>query len=426
MSIVAAGWSDDPHGDETFRAFKAVRNGVIGPYDFYYSLEIVPQFKIKYEHCQQNPNLQTFFRSLFGVTKGALVLVKADIQHRWTKGIPVDFLKGDASLILAATGGSSSTATPGFGCYFDQTQRPTFPLIQYTGGGRAEDQYDDFVIRFHVIGGQTRNISAVQNIVSLFSQVSAIAGWSSLTSGITSPAAQGFQNATQSFQSALQTAGTLQNQSTTGYTLLSNGGGDDGRISITIPKLFGGEDENNGNMAIYVRRYGSIALSGSGPITLSNVFDNMQLSNRQCNPTQIASGNCNTLGGDPIRIVLAKALKSVDPFLKDNEGSPIIQLIDVNSPERQKKTYDICKGIRTVSRLNLHLSTLDETMIRWAFTKEGGLQDALNDPVKASTFAAATGKTIAELSSMCWNAGDEQTLRGVAAALNRPIEPYHY
>ena len=190
--IVAAGWSDDPHGDETFRAFKAVRNGVIGPYDFYYSLEIVPQFKIKYEHCQQNPNLQTFFRSLFGVTKGALVLVKADIQHRWTKGIPVDFLKGDASLILAATGGSSSTATPGFGCYFDQTQRPTFPLIQYTGGGRAEDQYDDFVIRFHVIGGQTRNISAVQNIVSLFSQVSAIAGWSSLTSGITSPAAQGF------------------------------------------------------------------------------------------------------------------------------------------------------------------------------------------------------------------------------------------
>ena len=137
-------------------------------------------------------------------------------------------------------------------------------------------------------------------------------------------------------------------------------------------------------MAIYVRRYGSIALSGSGPITLSNVFDNMQLSNRQCNPTQIASGNCNTLGGDPIRIVLAKALKSVDPFLKDNEGSPIIQLIDVNSPERQKKTYDICKGIRTVSRLNLHLSTLDETMIRWAFTKEGGLQDALNDPVKAS------------------------------------------
>jgi hypothetical protein len=424
VSIVAGGWSDSPHGDASFQAFKAVRNKVIGPYDFYYSLEIVPQFRIRYEHCQNNPNIRTFFQSIFGTTRGALVLVKADIQHRWTEGIPVDFLKGESALVLAATGGSPTAATQGFGCYFDQTLRPTFPLIQYTGGGHSGDQFDDFVIRFKVVGGKTQNIGAVTTLMSLFGNVSAMAGWTSVVSGIASPEAQAFQRASQTFQTALQTAGTFEHQSTTGYILLTDGGPDDGRIAITIPRLFGGADEGNGNLVIYVRRHGSIVLgSASGPITLSTVFDNMEISNRQCNPGEIASRTCKG-GNDPIRTVLAKLLKKIDDKIDD--ANPIIQLIDVSSTDRQKKAYDVCKGIRTVSRLNLHLSTLDETMIRWAFTKEGGLQDTLKDPSKASALAAANGRSVAELAGMCWNAGDEQTLRAVAAALNRPIQEYNY
>jgi hypothetical protein len=101
-------------------------------------------------------------------------------------------------------------------------------------------------------------------------------------------------------------------------------------------------------------------------------------------------------------------------------------LIDVSDAKREANTYNMCKGIRTAAREYLHLSTLDETLIRWAFTEEGGLQDALKDaatdPAKGTALATATGaKSLADLVDMCWNNGDEQTLEGVAKNLNKTI-----
>ena len=391
----------------------------MGRYDYYYQLEIVPQFKDKYKTCDVNPNFGSFFRNLLGISQAGLVTVKADVQYRWTTGIPVDFLKGDTGLVLAATGTSSSTPTPGNGCFFDQTLRPTFPLLQYGGGGE-NDNFDDFVVKFIVNGGRSESLNLISNVVNLFSKISAFVGWGAITAGISSAPFQSFQTAAQNFQTALQQAGTLQNQVAVGYTLKSNGTADDGRIEITIPELFGGND-GNGNLAIYVRRQGSIALAtADSSINTSTVFDNLELPNRQCAPTNIAGGSCNS-NNDSIRVALAKALKGVDPGVGDG-SNPIIPLFDLDSPDRQKKVYQMCNGLRTVARLNMYLTTLDEALIRWAFGKEAGLLDALKDPVKSAALAKASGVTVAQLTDACWNAGDDQTLRGVAGKLNKTIQ----
>jgi hypothetical protein len=57
----------DSDSDETYKAFSKIKNGKFGRYDFYYSLEIVPQFKEKYATCDQNPNFKTYFNALFGI-----------------------------------------------------------------------------------------------------------------------------------------------------------------------------------------------------------------------------------------------------------------------------------------------------------------------------------------------------------------------
>jgi len=419
VEISGGGWSEAVHTDASYQAFHNVRNGKLGRYDYYYQLEIVPQFKDKFKTCDVNPNFGTFFRNLFGFSQAALVAVKVDVQYRWTTGIPVDFLKGDAGLVLAATGSSPANPAPGNGCFFDQTLRPTFPLLQYGGAGE-NDSFDDFVIKFIVNGGRSENLNLVSNVVNLFSKISAFVGWGAITAGISSAPFQAFQSAAQSFQTAMQQAGTLQNQVAVGYTLKASGGADDGRIELTIPELFGG-NQSNGNMAIYVRRQASIALAtADSSVTTSTVFDNLELPNRQCTPVNIAGGTCNA-NNDSIRVALAKVLKAVDPGLGDGTN-PVIPLFDIGTPDRQKKIYQMCNGLRTVARLNMHLTTLDEALIRWAFGKEAGLLDALKDPVRSAALAKASGVNVAQLTDACWNAGDDQTLRGVAGKLNKSIQ----
>lgn len=425
VSIVAGGWNQATHSDSTYRQFKAIHTGPLGRYDFYYRLEIVPQFRMRFNDCASNPNVVSFFRSLFGVSRGALVAVKANIQQRWTSGTSIDLLKSDAMLAVAAIGSSSSSATAGNGCFFDQTLRPTLPWIQWNGGD-ANDDFDDFQIKFNVIGGKTEKLNAIANVVSLFGEVSAAAGWNYVTAGLATPASQAAQRAASSFQAALQEAGTLQNQVSKAYTLKSffpDGDDSNGRIVITIPGLFGGDAEDNGNLAIYVRRQGSIILQGSGPLTPDSVFDTVELAYRQCSITEIASGTCDAKDNSTIRLVLAKALKGIKDSGLD-ETNPIQLLIDLKN--RPKTVYDICKGIRTVSRLQLHLSTLDEMAIRWAFAKEGGLLAALDEADRnaaaANGLAQTTGHSVAELHNMCWNSDDQRILETVARNVGRPLQ----
>jgi len=442
VAIDSGGWkagtiASPIHADATYIAFEQVKGGPekIDQFDFHYSLQIVPQFSNDYSNCQTTPDFIKILQGLFGTTSGALVVVKANIQYRWTTGIAVDFLKNDAGLILAAVGPSASKATPGNGCYFDTTMRPTFPLLQYGGAGKNDD-FDDFVVKFTVIGGAARDIKLVSNVTSLFSEISAAAGWASIVTPLAGVASQSAQKAASSFQQSLQDAGTFQNQVSVNAKLKANGDLADRKISIRIPKLFG-DSEENGNLVIYVRRSASIALANAGKkITPDTIFDNPELPNRQCNLTAIASGGCNGAGsggakddgpanGLPLRASLSKLLKKIDSNL-DFEN-PIVKLINVSNDGRKGYTYDICKGIRTVSREYLHLSVLDEMLVRWAFTKEGGLQAAIQaageDATKGQDLAKATGsESIQALRNMCWNKGDNDTLHAVVAKLGKTLQ----
>jgi hypothetical protein len=446
VSIVAGDWdagsvSAPRNADATYNAFSTLRKGALGQYDFYYSLEVVPQFSNNYSNCSSGPNVKSFLQQFFGTTTGAIVVVKTDVQYRWTTGTTISFLSNDAGLVVAGVGATTPPAAAGFGCYFDTTIRPTFPLLQYNGGG-ANDSYDDFVMKFIVTGGSALSLNLVSTVVSLFNDISAAVGWTAIVNGVAGPASQAAQKAAQSFQDALTKAGTVQNQVSVGYTLKANGGPADGRLAITIPNIFG-SDQNNGNLVIYVRRTGSIVLANMGStINFSTVLDNPEIPARLCNLAAIASGSCGPTAAasantDPLRVTFAKQLKSLDSNgLGDGTGL-LTKLIDMNDKSRdQTKVFNLCKGIRTVAREFLHLSTLDETMVRWVFTKEGGLQDMMTsaeasakktppDLTDEDKLAKATGApSFDELSSVCWNDGDQQTLEGIAKVLSKTIV-YH-
>jgi hypothetical protein len=385
-------------------------------------------------------------------------------------------------LVIAGRGAGlsagSSAAQAGNGCLFDTTLRPTFPLLQYGGGG-TNDNFDDFSFKFIVIGGKTERLNLVSNIVGLFSDISAAARWASVTNALAGPVAGGVEKAASAFQTAMQSAGTLQNQVSANYILKAyapgNGIDNNSVVIITIPQLFG-DDGGNGNLVIYVRRYGSLVLANAGPVLkLETVFDNQELSNRQCNPVAIAQGSCNSTNNiTPIRQALANLLQEVDPDTggkgngekgpvggnpptpganaplavnspapgadapgggKTPEPSntnsvptgidpkdPVKSLIDINDPKRMKNTYAVCKGMRTVARTVLHLSTLDEMLIRWAFTAEAGLQDALDK--KDDAWAKNLGaQSLAQLKAVCWNKGDAETLTAVLAGMNKKSDP---
>ncbi len=433
-----AGTIESPvHADATYIAFEQVKGAdKLDQFDFYYSLQIVPQFTNTFANCVSTPDFITILKKLVGTETGGLLVVKANIQYRWTTGIAVDFLKNDAGLIVAAVGPSTTSATAGNNCYFDTTMRPTFPLLQYGGAGKGDD-FDDFVMKFTVIGGRALKLDFVSTVVSLFSDVSAAAGWSSVVTPLGGVASQNAQKAAASFQQALANAGTTQNQISVNVKLRANGDITDRKLSIRIPELFG-SDDSNGNLVIYVRRIASIGLANAGKkITPDTVFDNPELPNRQCNLTAIASGGCNGAGSSgakddgptnalPLRASLAKLLKKIDTAALDYEN-PIVKLIDFGDDARKANIYKICKGIRTVSREFLHLSVLDEMLVRWAATKEGGLQAAMDeageDDAKGKALAKATGSpSIGELRDMCWNKGDKDNLTQVAAKLKKTLQ----
>jgi hypothetical protein len=373
VNISAGNWqagtvAKPQDADATYIAFynlKSTQKQQLGQYDFYYSLEIVPQFKMNYSNCATRPTLANILKALFGTTNGAVIVVNAQVQYRWTTGIQVSFLPSGSGLIAAGVGASSAApASPGYGCYFDTTLRPTFPLLQYGGGGK-DDMYDDFVIKFSVIGGTAENLNLVANLMSLFGDVSAAAGWSVISGGLTGTVGKNVQQASQTFETALQQTGTIQNQVSVGYTLKANDGTSDSRIVISIPDLFG-TAQNDGNLVIYVRRTGSIILSNSNLIVdLTTVFDNAELPDRLCNPAALAAGSCNSTSTDSLRFALAKLLGQIDSKLTTSSANPVQKLIDVTDSARKGEVYSMCKGLRTVARESLHLSTLDEMMIRW-------------------------------------------------------------
>lgn len=78
--------------------------------------------------------------------------------------------------------------------------------------------------------------------------------------------------------------------------------------------------------------------------------------------------------------------------------------------------YDLCGALRGQLDEGLRLSTIDQMLVRWAFTKQSTLQDALLDAVKSKKILDATTKvhpnvtSVAAIQGVCWNTGDAAAL----------------
>ncbi|KAA0078248.1 hypothetical protein [Tardiphaga sp. P9-11] len=420
VEIVAGGWNRKAHTDNTYKAFDDFKKGGLGKYDFYYSLEIVPQFSPDYKDCKSNPNFLSYVKSFFGIARGSIMVIRTSIDYRWATGSSISLLPDKSALILSATGADSTKAAIGSGCYFDHTKRPTFPLVQYRGGD-ANSSFDDFQLKLSVEAAAVQDYKIVSNVTSIFSDVSAASAYNVGLAGLASPAFKAFQNIAENFQKNLNAAGTYADQVSVIHTMRARGNPDDNRVVITIPAMFGGNPQN-GSLAIYIKRMASIGLAGDPtPIKPDDVLTSIELASRQCPPQKIASSGCDATNSS-VREAVATALKAVDDAIVAT--SPVAQVFDLTTDGRKSKVYDLCQSIRTVARTKLQLSTLDEMLVRWAITKDSGLQAELSDPSKAATLAAAQkpkAVTVADLKNMCWNTGDDETLRAVAKSLKRSL-----
>jgi hypothetical protein len=402
VEIQTGGWSEGRHADETYKAFKKFRGAALGEFDYYYQLRVVPQFKTTFEECKESSPIARFFNQIVGVSDASLVVLKTGVTYRWASGQPVDFIKDATPLFIIGTGAKPNSLEPGNGCFFDVTQSPTFPLLRYGGGG-ANQQFDDFELKFSINGGKATTINAVANIAQLFTNFNTALAWNLATSA----QAAALTAAATTFQNSLQAAGTFQSATTRNYTLKQ---GD--RVRITIPALFGASND----LIIYSRRQASIAFDTSDPqITSVKVLEKEGLAARECIPPKIAAGTCELSKSVRESIAASSFVKAIDDKAPMNIFNPFVA-------EKQKLIFDLCEAVRTHIREKMRLTTLDEMMVRWALTKQTKLQDALKDPVKSAVIATATGRTVSELQQSCWNDGDEKTVRGVAALLNKTLE----
>ncbi len=402
VEIQSGGWVEAKHADETYKAFRKLKGGPLGEYDYYYQLRVVPQFKTTFEECEESSAIARFFNQLAGVTDARLVVLKTGVTYRWASGQPVDFVKADTPLFIIGSGAKPNTLEPGNGCFFDVTQSPTFPLLRFGGGG-SNQQFDDFELKFSVSGGKATSINSVATVAQLFTNFNTAFAWNLATSAQTAALAA----AATTFQDALKASGTFSSATTRNYTLKQ---GD--RLRITIPTLFGAKND----LIIYPRRQASIAFDTADTvITPNKVIEKEGLAARECTPPKIASGNCELSKTIRESITASAYVKAIDAQAPLNIYNPFVA-------EKQKLIYDLCEAVRTHIREKMRLTTLDEMMIRWAFTKQTKLQDALKDPVRSSAIATATGRSVAELKQSCWNEGDEKTVNEMAKLLGKSLQ----
>ena len=142
--------------------------------------------------------------------------------------------------------------------------------------------------------------------------------------------------------------------------------------------------------------------------------------------TAIAGGSCTAkparigiITGDFITRVQVPSGYQLPLSFFDPEGHP--ELI-----------YDLCGALREQLDEGLRLSTVDQMLVRWAFTRQSTLQDALADAAKSKKMLDATTKvhpnvtSIGAIQDVCWNTGDTAVLAYVtdASRLNVQLQDH--
>ncbi|WP_316196293.1 MULTISPECIES: hypothetical protein [unclassified Bradyrhizobium] len=381
--------------DATYKAFKNFRKDTLYSEDYYYQLRLVPQYKTTFSNCNREPGIVKFFQRLFGTSEAALVLLKASISYRYASGQSVAYAQdaSPATLFMLGKGTDPGTMNPGNGCFLDVTNSPTYPLFRYSGGGSQQD-YDDFSLRFIIQGGEVVRSNLLSNIYKFFDRVSAAASFVPLGSA----AAKAVSDSSKDMDDAVSNALGRDDRFTVGPVYIKQGD----RLRIRVPDLIG----NSGSIVLYPRKYGSIALDTNDPeINAAHVLGRSELASRGCDAPKVVSNDCSK------STTIRDTIRSADSVKSVNNNLPA-SIFQPNDPEQHKYAYNLCIEIKKFLRENLRLSTLDEMMVRWAILVDSQMMNALFD-ARVNAIAQASGTTVDGLRTVCWNKGDDETVRGV-------------
>jgi hypothetical protein len=405
IEIASDTWSDtDPEfADKTYQAFKgyqASQHTTLGADDYYYRLKLaVPsKFLSTDADCRASPFLQTLANGFFGYSKAGLILINSNISYEPAIGANTPLITDKTPLLMFSQGASAGAMTPGNGCYLKETTNVDFPIIRFENGDISAGK-EVFHVNFDVSTGSQLQSNFVSNALALFSSANTAFHWNAALGTATDLATKGAA----AFDKAINSAGTFQSESPINITLKQKN-----VVYLRIPAAYG--KQRLVEMFPYVS--GSILLPPDNGLKPSSVLSNVDLAFKTCTLTAIASGSCSPktarssiLSGDYVtRVIPANYIIPLSLF--DPDGKPELVL-------------PLCNALRLQLDETMRISTLDQMVVRWAFTKESHLQDALLDPTKSQKLVAAAKVTdIKPIKDACWNDGDNLVLSSVTKALN--------
>ena len=349
LEIVADTWSDsDPQfADQTYKAFKGYqtsRKVPMGKYDYYYRLKVVTPTSLRATTAACSPYFQTLAQAILGTSKAALVLVNAAISYEPAIGEVMPLIGSGTPLLMYSSGAAAGALTPGNGCYLKETVAVEFPVIQF-----EDNDKEAFQVNFDVTTGQKLTSNLVTNLLALFTSANTAFAWNAITAG-----QQGLvTTASQQFENALNTADTFQSESPIMYEL-----GQKKVMYVALPYAY---KQHVVEMFPYVSA--SIILSPNRTLTPSDILINNNLETRTCSLTDVISAKCSLVTSARMSILGGK-------YVTNELPSGYTLPISIFDPEGRPELVDkLCQNLRDELRETLRLSTIDQILVRWAFTK---------------------------------------------------------
>jgi hypothetical protein len=405
IEIASDQWSDsDPdYADKTYQSLKAYKTSQkdkLGAYDYYYRLKLaVPsKFTSTDQDCHASPFLQTLAEGLFGRSKAGLILINSNIRYEPAIGAVTPLITDKTPLLMFSQGASPGTLTPGHGCFLKQTAGIDFPVIRFENGDTSAGK-EVFSVNFDIQTGSELKSNLISNALAFFSSANTAFKWNAIAGGASDLLAKGAA----AFDGAISAAGGYQSENPVNVTLKQRN-----VIYLSLPGAY-----KQHLVEIFPYVSSSMIIYQDQNLSPSAVLSSNDLAFRACSLTAIASGNCNPktartsiLTGDYIKV----------PTPKDYQ-LPLSLYDPVGRPDA---VYALCGALRQQLDEVMRLSTVDQMLVRWAFTKESRLQDALNDPVLSKALVAATkpATDIQHIKDACWNDGDSAVLNYITNVLH--------
>jgi hypothetical protein len=388
--------NDTDYTDASYRTFKTYllqRKLAPGAKDFYYRLKIrAPSTLISTSvDCSASPFLQSLLEDWFSFGKAALITINANVRYEPTTGENIDLVTNKAPVLMFSEGAQAGQLTTGHGCFLKEVIPTEFSPIRFDGGNVADGK-DSFAVNLDISTGEKLDSKLISQALSLFGAASsAVFPWSATLTN----------NVAQTFDKAISDAGTFQSESPVNAILRPRS-----TLYIKVPLAFK-------KIVLEILPYLSASvILNQKEISPAGVLSSADLAQRTCTFQDVLAGNCKA---QPVRIALINGQYIKLVTLPDKYQLPA-SVFDLEKPEL---ILQLCQNVRLQLDDVWRLSTIDQMLVRWALTKESGLQKALADPAIAQKILTAVktrtaAATLDDITTACWNAGDISVLSAVA------------